>query len=291
MYRKNKPLSTVLARAGIAVLSCALWLSGCGTAPKQQNARMQLAIQSNQLGESAFYGGDYARARAYFEEALRIDESIENIDGMAINRINLARTCIAMGDDAQAQQHLDALLRNPRVTYPAAQLTLAATLASTLSLKSSDLQNATAMLDKGQAWCGSNCTALPSLLLLRAQIALRAERPDEAIEQASSVLRRLDGSQTAEEKANALRVVGEAWMAKKNPAESIARFEQALALDREAGVPQKISLDLMYLGQASKMMNKPAEANAYFRRAAAVRTAAGDKVGADIALRNLESKE
>lgn len=284
MCRKNK-LATVTA------LLCALWLCGCGTPPQQQNARMQQAIQSNQQGEAAFYGGDYARARIYFEEALRIDESIENIDGMAINRVNLARTLSAMGDDAQAQRQLDALLRNPLVPYPAGQLTQAAALAATLSLKNGNLQNAAGMLDKAQAWCGGNCSALPSLLLLRAQIALRADHPDEAIEQASNVLRRLDGKQNAEEKANALRVIGEASMAKKNPAESIARFEQALALDREAGMPHKIGLDLMCLGQASKMLNKTTDANAYFNRAAAVRMAAGDKQGAEAALRSIESNK
>ncbi|HEY8102104.1 MAG TPA: tetratricopeptide repeat protein [Burkholderiaceae bacterium] len=292
MCRKNKSARTAFARIGVAgLLGATLLLSGCGSPPKQQNARIQQAIQSNQQGEAAFYRGDYSRALIYFEEALRIDQAIENIGGVGANRLNLARTYIAMDDAAQARRHLDALLKNPLVTYPADQLAQAAALASTLYLAGGDVKAALELVEKGQAWCAGSCGALPSLLLLRAQIALRSGRPDEAIEHASNVLRRLDGNQKMEEKANALRVIGEALLDKKNPAESIARFEQALALDREAGVPQKISLDLMYLGQASNLVNKHADANAYFRRAAAVRTAAGDKSGAEIAVRNIEPKE
>ncbi|MGZ5780502.1 MAG: tetratricopeptide repeat protein, partial [Burkholderiaceae bacterium] len=210
---------------------------------------------------------------------------------VGINRINLARANIAMGDAEQARRHLDALLKNPLLPYPSDQLAQAAALEATLFLVSGDLKAALDVVEKGQTWCAGSCGALPSLLLLRSQIALRSGRSDEAIEHASNVLRRLDGNQKMEEKANALRVIGEALLDKKNPAESIARFEQALALDRETGAPQKISLDLMYLGQASNLVNKHSEANAYFRRAAAVRAAAGDKSGAELALRNIEPKE
>jgi tetratricopeptide (TPR) repeat protein len=177
------------------------------------------------------------------------------------------------------------------VHYPAEQVALAAALESTLFLADGNLTAALDLIEKGQALCANSCAVLPSLLLLRAQIALRSQRPDEAIEHASNALRRLDGNQKAEEKANALRVIGEAFLRKNNPVESIARFEQALALDREAGASQKIGLDLMYLGQASNLVNKRGDANAYFRRAAAVRMASGDKTGAEAALRNIESKE
>ncbi len=293
MSRKNKPAGAVI-RTGVVCLLGAMLLSACGTPPRQQNARIQQAIQSNQLGEAAFYGGDYARARVYFDDALRIDQSVENVGGVAVNRLNLARTYIALGDGEQARRHLDALLKNPLVPYPADQLAQA--LQATLFLANDNVTAASEQIEKGQAWCAGNCAVLPSLWLLRAQIALRSGRPDEAIEHASNVLRKLDGNkldgnQKPEEKANALRVIGEAWLDKKNPAESMARFEQALALDREAGTPQKISLDLIYLGQASKLLNRLSDAHAYFHRAAAVRMAAGDKSGADIALRHIEPKE
>jgi tetratricopeptide (TPR) repeat protein len=292
MCQKNKPTRIALERIGITSLfGAALLLSACGSPVKQQNAHMQQAIESNQLGETAFYGGDYSRALMNFEEALRIDQSIENISGVAANRINLARTYIAMGNAEQATRQLDALLKNPLALYPAKQLAQAAALEATLFLSSDNLTAALELVEKGQTWCAGSCSALPSLLLLRAQIALRSGRPDEAIEHASSVLRHLDGNQQPEEKANALRVIGEALLEKKNPVEALARFEQALALDREAGTPHKISLDLMYLGQASNLVNKHADANAYFRRAAAVRTAAGDKSGAEIALRKIEPQE
>lgn len=296
MSRKNKSVSSVFARRGLAGLLGVMLVSGCSSPIKQQNARVQQAVQFNQLGEAAFYGGDYARARIYFDDALRIDQSIENVSGVATNRINLARTYIVLGDAEQTQRQLDALLKNPLVPYPANQLAQAAGLSATLYLTNGNLTAALEQIEKGQTWCAGSCSALPSLLLLRAQIALHGGRPDEAIEHASNVLHKidgnkLDGNQKPEEKANALRVIGEAWLEKKKPAESIVRFEQALALDREAGTPQKISLDLMYLGQASILLNKRSDASAYFRRAAAVRAAAGDKNGAEAALRNIGIKE
>ncbi|MGZ5817248.1 MAG: tetratricopeptide repeat protein, partial [Burkholderiaceae bacterium] len=186
---------------------------------------------------------------------------------------------------------LVALIKTRWLPYSAAHWAHAAVLESTLFVANGNLAAAFDLVEKGQAWCANSCAALPSLLLLRAQIALRSQRPDEAIEHASNVLRRLDGTQLIEEKANALRVIGEALLEKNNPVESIPRFEQALALDREAGATQKIGIDLMYLGQASNLVNKHGDANTYFRRAAAVRTASGDKVGGEAAARNIEPKE
>ncbi|MGZ3253680.1 MAG: hypothetical protein ACXU7D_05175, partial [Burkholderiaceae bacterium] len=63
MCRKNKSASLAWTRSIVAgLLGATLLLSGCGSLPPQQNARIQQAIQSNQLGESAYYAGDYARA-------------------------------------------------------------------------------------------------------------------------------------------------------------------------------------------------------------------------------------
>jgi len=280
-----------MARLLATSLLSAMMLAGCGAPIVQPNARQQQAIQANNQGETAFRRGDYPRARVYFEEALRIDQSLENVTGIATNRINLARIANAMGDQEQAQRHLDLLLKSPLVAYPSMQLAEAAALQTTLFLSNGNLTSALDLVEKGQAWCAGSCRAFPSLLLLRAQIALRSARPDEAIDHASNALRRLDGSQHAEEKANALRVIGEALLDKKDPLGAIGRFEQALVLDREAGVPQKISIDLMYLGQASKLANRRDDAATYYRRAAAVRHAAGDRTGAELALRNIEPKE
>jgi tetratricopeptide (TPR) repeat protein len=276
--------------AGIA-LTFVFALSGCGTSVVQASEQQELATKANHRGEMAFQRGEYASAQASFEEALRIDQSIENIPGIAVNRLNLARTAMTKGDRNQAQQHLDALLKAPLVSYPVASLADASAMQAALCLSNGDTAAALTHIEKGQAWCAGSCNAMSSLLLLRAQIAMRASRPDEAIEHASNALRRLDNTKQAEEKANALRIIGEAQLEKKDPAGALARFEQALALDRDAGVPYKISLDLMYLGLASKSANRREDANVYFRRAAAVRLAAGDKLGAEQALRSIEPKE
>jgi len=288
MSRKNN--FSNFAGGLCASLLGAIVLAGCGSPVVQQSARQEQAIKANHRGESAFRNAEYQRARMYFEEALRIGQSIENVGGMAANRINLARTSLALGDAAQTQRHLDQLLKTPAVTYPTVQLSEAAALQATLLLAGGNPDAALAQIEKGEAWCAGSCNAFPSLLLLRAQIALRAARPDEAIAHASNALRRLDGPQHPEEKANALRVIGEALLDKKDPAAATARFEQALALDREAGVPHKVSLDLIQLGQTSKQANRRDEANAYFRRAAAVRSAAGDKAGAELAMQLIEQQ-
>jgi tetratricopeptide (TPR) repeat protein len=287
MFRKNKR-----DRGALAIhISLAFMLAGCGSPMPPQSARHEQAIQANHQGESAFYRGDYSHALAYFNEALRIDTSIENVDGIATNRINLARTALAVNDDEQAQRHLDQLLKSTTMQYPPTQLAQASALQATRLFMHGNLNEALAYVDKGRAWCGSDCTAAASLSLLRAQIALRAAHADAAIEYASDALRRTDGRLHAEEKANALRVIGEAWMQKKDVEAAIARFEQALALDREAGLPHKIGIDLMHLAKASKLAHRLDDANTYFRRAAAVRSAAGDQSGAALALRNIELKE
>src|SRR5450830_1687389 len=100
-------------RAGLA-LSGALalvLLVACAGAPKEpQNERLTQAVDYNRRGEAALKQGDQRRALALYEAALRADLSIENLNGVAINSINLARVHQLLGENALAHQRLDAVL-------------------------------------------------------------------------------------------------------------------------------------------------------------------------------------
>ena len=69
--------------AGIALLAAAL--SACGTAPPEPSAAAREAVNYNQRAARALRAGRIDTARALYESALRVDRSVENADGIAVN--------------------------------------------------------------------------------------------------------------------------------------------------------------------------------------------------------------
>ena len=68
-----------------------LLLIGCGGAQTPTLSAVNLrAIEYNQNATKALENGDYEKALAYYMEALKVNRSIENTEGIAVNLINMA---------------------------------------------------------------------------------------------------------------------------------------------------------------------------------------------------------
>lgn len=266
----------------LAWLVVCLILVACGSAPEKKNAASVEATKQCERGTAAFVQGDYAGAVHAYGQALSIDQSVENAAGIAIARINLARAWRELSRPDRAHEQLDALFTVPVLPYPATSLAVAATLQSQLYLESNELQPAVKWLERGETLCQKKCPAAASMLLLRAQLAMRDQNLADAGKLVDEAISLLDTPGLAIELANALRLSGEIFFAGHDDANAASKFEQALALDQRLGLSAKIRLDLLRLAETAEHAGRTVDAQNYAARAKAVNGATGDAQGVPV---------
>ena len=258
-----------------------LILVACGSAPEKQNPPTEQAIRLSARADAAFIQGEYERAKKDYLQALRINQSVENAAGIAILRFNLARVFRELAQLELAHLQLDALFSEPTLAYPSDTLVAAAVLKSQLHLESNEPSLALSWVEKGEGFCQKHCSVAGSLLLLRAQLAQRDHRLDEAFKFAGDAEAALKSGMQQVELANAHRLSGEISLAKNDFTKAIQSFQQALAIDQKLGIPGKIRLDLLRLGTANERVGALTTALHFYTRALTVSVAMNSAQGAD----------
>lgn len=248
-------VARVNLRSVITVLCSLLLLTACGHVEEKRNARQDQATEFNQHAQHAFLRGEYQTAALLYEDALQLDVAIENVNGIAINTLNLARVNQVLGKTALAQRYLDSLLEDKALHFAPAQLAAAAVQKSFLSLQVNDVAGATTWADKAAEYCTADCALSGVIDNARAGIALRANDADKALywsDRAASANRDLPL-----EYANALRLTASAKLMKKEPDAALRLSEQALVIDKSLGLPEKIRQDLLLSAQAHDKLGHP----------------------------------
>ena len=269
----------------------AVLLVACAAAPQPEPARtQQQAIALNQSARAAFERGDLTRAWQLYEQALATDTSIENADGIALNALSLAQVHQMLGEPDVAQRYLDRLLEDSEPPIPRERKAEAAARKAQLALSADDTAAAERWADTGLALCAGSCSAQAALLNLRARAALTRADNSAAIEWAAWAQSAAPDESGRTERANALRIIGEARLALGEQRAAVQAIEQALALDKALGLPQRIYSDLMLLGRAHAALGERAAARDYFRRSLAVANAAKDADGARAAQAALDQE-
>jgi tetratricopeptide (TPR) repeat protein len=255
-------------------LACALatlLLVACAGSPKEpQNARLAQAADYHRRGEAALKQGDYRRALALYEAALRTDLSVENLDGVAINSINLARVHQMLGENTLAHQRLDAVLGGGEM-FSREYITAARLRKAMLYQAADDLDAAISWAAQTTDMCNdSACIWQGTLLNLRARLALARGDFAGALALAAQALAVNRGRDAREETANSLRLLAEARIGQKEFSAALAPLDEALALDKALGLPQRIEQDLRQLADAHAGLGHVDEARALRTRAARV---------------------
>lgn len=258
-----------------------LMLVACGSAPEKPNSRSEQGIRLSARADAAFLQGEYERAKNDYLQALRINQSVENAAEIAIIRFNLARVYRELAQPQQAHLQLDALFSDTALIYPTATLAAAAALKSQLYLESNERPLALSWIEKADGHCQKKCTVSGSLLLLRAQLAQRDNRLDEALKFADDAVAASNSGMQQLELANAQRISGEISMAKNDFTRAIHSFQQAYVIDQKLGIPGRIRLDLLRLASAHERAGATATALPYYERALIVSEAMGSAQGAD----------
>lgn len=254
----------------IFAIACGLLLlSACSHVEEVRSARLEQATEYNQRAQRAFLRGEYQAAAELYENALLLDVAIENVNGIAINTLNLARVNQVLGNAALAQRYLDSLLEDKALKYPPAQLAAAAVQKSLLRLQQDDVAGAGEWVEKAAAWCASDCMLAGVIDNARASIALRGNDADKALlwgERGAS--KNKDASPL--EYANSLRLTAEARLMKGEPDAALRVSEEALALDKTLGLPEKIRQDLLLSAQAHEKLGQAEQAAQCRDRAARI---------------------
>lgn len=196
------------------ILPSILLLTACSSeAPPVRSIPQEQAVEFNQRALRAFQRGEYQAAADLYDNALRLDSAIENVEGIGLNLINLAKVYQAMGKLQVAQLYLDRLLKDGTFEYPTSQLVTASVQSALLRLQSGDVSAAKAWVEKADKFCSSNCEQEGLLANLHANISLQSGDSDEALRWGERAVS-LNKGKTQQEYANALRVLAQVKLSK-----------------------------------------------------------------------------
>lgn len=260
------------ARAALfpAALAALAVLASCSSAPKpvaEVVARKNQAAEYSKLGDGFLAKRDYASALRFYEESLRENRAVDNVEGVVISMNSVGRVYLAAGrlDDAEAtfREALDYAgpLKNP-------------------SFRALALANlGEALYARGEADAAMEAFQEAVPLSARDERTLAVLLHDRAVvyrdrgeyEPAESDLRRAAGinqrlKRLAEYGAN-LYLLGNIAHKKGNTQSALDLLRQALEADRKAENSAGIAADLEALAVLSRGQGAGEDAFHYYRRA------------------------
>ena len=251
---------------------CCLQLGACVHPPGQQiPAREAAAIEANRRAEVYFRRGDLRNAVKFYTDALRISQSIEDVNGIAANSINLSIAYQQLGQHDAARASLAPLLETGALTFPPERMAQAALRRAVLDLDEHRFESAASWANKAAEHCGaSGCALSAAIHNVRGQLALDGSQLEAATQSAKAALEAAKSRGDRGETANALRLLGQISIRAKDGTAAHAAFTAAYDIDRELAQSHKLYVDLIGLGNAARLRGEPAQARSYYERAAAV---------------------
>lgn len=267
-YAVLRPQALVLA------LVLCLGLAACSAPPSKPPSAAQVAAQAQaQNGGRALRRGDLEGALAAYTEALAAADSVEDFDAAGTQLLNLALVHARLGQAGAAQARLDRILNAPQ-RYSDTLQGQAAARKALLLLDAGAHGIAMHWADRAQAHCPEPCALTPAMTNLRAFIALERGDAQRAAGMAARAAELATDHGLPAERANALRLQGRAQTRLGQTGPAAQALAQALIIDRDLGLPERIALDLMYAGENEAQRGDAAAARDFFERALQVSVAA-----------------
>ncbi len=251
-------------------------LCGCASQPDTRSLRHKQALEWSAQGERAYLDGYLEQSDRYYERALQLNTSIENADGIAANLLSLAQLDLERGAYDRARARLQTVLDNRDGLFKAEAMAGAAARSAQLALLSKQPGQAVELTQQAQALC-KGCALEAAIVNLRARAAFALGQGEAGADLAGKAAELADKARQPVELANAKRLLGEIRLHLGTAAEAVPLLENALALDKQLGLPQKIAEDLRLLASAHNRLEQREEAEAYRCRERAIRAALGKK--------------
>jgi tetratricopeptide (TPR) repeat protein len=257
-----------------ALLALCVWLAACSAPPPKPPSTAQAMAQAqSQNGGRALRRGDLDGALAAYTEALAAADSVEDFDAAGTQLLNLALVHARLGQTSAAHARLDRILNAPQ-RYSDALQGQAAARKALLLLDAGSHGIAMHWADRAHAHCPEPCPLTPAMTNLRAFIALERGELQRATGMAARSAELAEDHKLPAERANALRLQGRAQTRLGQTGPAAAALAQALAIDRELGLPERIALDLLYAGENEARRGDATAAREFFERGLQVSSAA-----------------
>lgn len=271
-------------KGAVLLLMAAASLAGCaGNRPRPVSPPRAQAMEHNRRGVEAEARGDREQALAEFSEALRLQSSVDNTDGMVVALINSARTQRLKGDLPSARLSVErAISLQPEGSDLASELFYEK---AKILVAGGELLAATQWALRAEAAEGGD--ARGRRMNLVASLKLRQGFPDQAREQLEQALTFNRKAGMLAEEANSLRLLGEIALMQGSYDRAFERYQGALLLDKELGLGTKIAADLSGLGAVAAGKGDNARAIGWYRRALEVSRSGGDTAQAAAAMERL----
>ena len=239
-------VTTVLLRyCAIALLFVFI---GCGGAQTQTLSAVNLrAIEYNQNAAKAMEKGDYEKALAYYVEALRVNRSIENTEGIAVNLINIAVLYQKKGNTSNAHEFVDIAFSMPDISNEIRSD--AAYEKARIYLKEKNTAKAKEWVDKSLSL--NKGLREGSRWNLMGRISFAEGKYDDAAAMANTALNLNRENKQRAEESNSLRLMAEINAQKGLYSESRELYKKSLEIDKELGDSKKIAMTLRGIGMLS----------------------------------------
>ncbi|MFZ3123280.1 MAG: tetratricopeptide repeat protein [Thermodesulfovibrionales bacterium] len=286
--KKSKLINTYRSLVTFVLMftvHCSLFtVVGCGGAQTQTLSSFHLkAIEYNQNAAKALENGDYEKALGYYMEALKVNRSIENTEGIAVNLINIAVLYQKKGKISNAHEFVDIAFSMPdigvEIRTDAAYEKARIYLKEKNTAKAKEWVNKSLSVDKGLRE-GSRWN-------LMGRISFAEGKYDEAAAMANTALNLNRENKQRAEESNSLRLMAEINAQKGLYSESRELYKKSLEIDKELGDSKKIAMTLRGIGMLSLKQGHFQDAAIFYMRAYDVSSNAGDTEGTSEALDSL----
>lgn len=258
----------------------AIFAYGCAAKEKKPSA-WEKAVDASMRGSEAFANRDYAVALVRFETSLELDRSVDNRQGELVDLINIARVYIALADYKNAGDRIEKAITLARSLNDNRKLAEAYATYSKARWMAGDSQAALTEINKAILLHAKDGINSGGLLNLKAELLIdpnggvdsgNVEKAEELLFTALSLNKREDN---AAETANSYRALARIGEIRKTWNDALAFYSRAYDIDKPAGDPVKITIDLMGMAVCNLALKRPDEAVFLFERAYIVSANAG----------------
>ena len=268
--QKNVP------RVTVALFICCTLMGCATTAPVTISPRQQEANRHNDRGIAAEARGDHSLALEEFSRSVQGNGAVENSTGIVVALVNSSRACRHKGDFAAAQ----ALMTRAVALVPPPH-GLSGEVAFEMAQVKLHLNGPTDALPWAeQAVSNDHSSQRGMRLNLLGRILLAQGKTVEAEVTVREALELNREQAFRSEEANSLRLLGDLHFTGGRFQSAADSFDRALTIDKELGSSGKIAADLRGLARSAESAHDDSGAIAYYGRACAVSSAAGDLAGA-----------
>lgn len=281
-----------LSAAFSLVVSLALCLTAgsCSSAPKKAVDTVALkneAADYAKLADDFFFKGQYLSALQFYGEALELNLSVDNVEGVIVARNALGRTHLALGRLDDAEREFTDALRDGRPFGKPALIAQSLSNLGELYYTRSRLEEAESYLLEAERLAPTNDAVWAVVAHNRGVVSVA--RGDLA-----GATGHLLKAEQANERAKRWSVLGTNRYVLASVAyaqglidEALRWAEQALAADKTAENSLGIGADLEALGRLSRRAGEAEKAFEYYRRSFGLWLALGKDRDAERVLREL----